>query len=63
MKKLLGESIAMKSVEYINGIPQITLTKKEVSKMNILEDMQFVIIEKFSYGWPELEELRYQVLK
>ncbi|KAK4736949.1 hypothetical protein R3W88_000646 [Solanum pinnatisectum] len=26
--------------------------------MNILEDLQYAVIGKFSYGWPELEELR-----
>ncbi|KAK4729999.1 hypothetical protein R3W88_022987 [Solanum pinnatisectum] len=26
--------------------------------MNILEDLQYAVVGKFSYGWPELEELR-----
>lgn len=26
--------------------------------MNILENLQYVVIGKFSYGWPELDKLR-----
>lgn len=36
---------------------------EEVDKMNILEELQFEIIGKFSYGWLEIEDLRNQIPK
>ncbi|WMV08314.1 hypothetical protein MTR67_001699 [Solanum verrucosum] len=29
--------------------------------MNIIENLQYAVIGKFSYGWPEIEELRIQI--
>lgn len=46
---------------YIAGVPRITWTNKEVNKMNIIEDLQLAIIEKFSYGWMKLDDLRNQI--
>ncbi|WMV24325.1 hypothetical protein MTR67_017710 [Solanum verrucosum] len=48
----------MKSVSYTNGIPRIVWTEDEVDRMNTIENLQFAVIGKFSYGWPILEELR-----
>ncbi|KAH0644843.1 hypothetical protein KY284_032727 [Solanum tuberosum] len=48
----------MKQLSYNNGIPRLVWTEEEVDRMNILEDLQYAVIGKFSYGWPELEELR-----
>lgn len=31
--------------------------------MNIIEELQFAIIGKFSYGWPDIAELREQIPK
>lgn len=55
------ENIAIKLVIYIAGVPRITWTNKEVNKMNIIEDLQLAIIEKFSYGWMKLDDLRNQI--
>jgi len=52
------EPIPMKQLSYNNGIPILVWTEEEVDRMNILEDLQYAVIGKFSYGWPELEELR-----
>ncbi|WMV29038.1 hypothetical protein MTR67_022423 [Solanum verrucosum] len=48
----------MKQLSYNNGTPRIVWTKEEVNRMNILKDLQYAVIGKFSYGWPELKELR-----
>lgn len=48
----------MKSVSYTNGIPRIVWTEDEVDRMNTIENLQFAVIGKFSYGWPILEERR-----
>ncbi|KAH0669203.1 hypothetical protein KY285_023362 [Solanum tuberosum] len=52
------DPIPMKQLSYNNGTPRIVWTEEEVNRMNILEDLQYAVIGKFSYGWPELEELR-----
>ncbi|WMV08623.1 hypothetical protein MTR67_002008 [Solanum verrucosum] len=57
------EPIAIKPVSFVNGIPRVTWTEEEVEKMNIMENLQLAIVGKFSYGWPELEELRIQIPK
>lgn len=44
------ESIPMKTVSYNNGIPRVTWTEEEIQKMNIMENLQFVVVRKFSYG-------------
>lgn len=31
--------------------------------MNIIKNLQFVVVGKFLYGWPELEELQSQIPK
>lgn len=38
-------------------------TEKEVDRMNTIENLQFAVVGKFSYGWPELEELRLLIPK
>ncbi|KAF3685426.1 hypothetical protein FXO37_00637 [Capsicum annuum] len=55
--------IPMKQLTYNDGIPRVTWTEEEVFNMNILEELQYAIVGKFSYGWPELDELRTQIPK
>ncbi|KAG5574131.1 hypothetical protein H5410_063897, partial [Solanum commersonii] len=42
---------------------KVTWTEEEVTRMNIIENLQYVVIGKFSYGWPELDELRRTIPK
>ncbi|KAH0712179.1 hypothetical protein KY285_007785 [Solanum tuberosum] len=60
-KRKTLEPIAITSVSFINGIPRVTWTEEEVEKLNIMENLQLAVVGKFSYGWPELEELRIQM--
>ncbi|KAK6784982.1 hypothetical protein RDI58_018437 [Solanum bulbocastanum] len=48
---------------YINSIPRITWTEDEVRRMIIIENLQYAVIGKFSYGWPEMDDLRIQIPK
>ncbi|KAG5599716.1 hypothetical protein H5410_031086 [Solanum commersonii] len=57
------QSITIKPISFINGIPRVIWTKEEVKKMNIMENLQLAVDGKFSYGLPELEELRIQIPK
>ncbi|KAF3645599.1 hypothetical protein FXO37_20878 [Capsicum annuum] len=47
----------------VNGIPRVMWMEKEVERMNIIKEFQYVIIGKFSYGWPDLDDLRIQLPK
>ncbi|KAH0725267.1 hypothetical protein KY284_001132 [Solanum tuberosum] len=51
-------TVPLKKLTFNNGIPQVTWTEEEVTRMNIMENLQYAVIGKFSYGWPELDELR-----
>ncbi|KAG5585002.1 hypothetical protein H5410_045436 [Solanum commersonii] len=47
----------MKQLSYNNGIPRLVWKEEEADRTNILKDIQYAMIGKFSYDWPELEEL------
>lgn len=51
------DHISRKSASIKNGIHHVQWTEEEVDQMNKMENLQYVIIGKFSYGWPDLEEL------
>ncbi|KAG5595667.1 hypothetical protein H5410_036899, partial [Solanum commersonii] len=55
--------IPSKQPSYINGIPRITWTEDEVRQMNTIENLQYAVIGKFSYAWPEMDDLRIQIPK
>ncbi|KAH0716602.1 hypothetical protein KY290_012762 [Solanum tuberosum] len=52
------EPIPLKKVTYTGGIPRVSWTEDEVNRMNTIENLQFAVIGKFSYGWPEIDELQ-----
>lgn len=33
-------------------------TEAEVERMNMIEGLQYAVVGKFSFGWPDLNELR-----
>uniref|UniRef100_M1DF82 DUF4283 domain-containing protein n=1 Tax=Solanum tuberosum TaxID=4113 RepID=M1DF82_SOLTU len=57
------EPIPMKQLSYKDGIPRVIWTEEEVNRMNTLENLQYAVVGKFSYGWPNIEELRLQIPK
>uniref|UniRef100_M1A206 DUF4283 domain-containing protein n=1 Tax=Solanum tuberosum TaxID=4113 RepID=M1A206_SOLTU len=57
------EPIPIKNVTYIDGIRRVKWTKEEVDRMNIIEDLTYAVVDKFSYGLPDLEDLRIQIPK
>ncbi|KAH0706068.1 hypothetical protein KY285_010599 [Solanum tuberosum] len=70
LEKSFAKSILVKEAEsqhhddlrkeftIVGGIPQIKWTEEEVTKMNRIEKVQFVVVGKFTYEWSDLEELR-----
>lgn len=61
--KACVHQIPMKNIIFVNGIPRVVWTEEEVDRMNVIEELQFAIVGKFSYGWPELDDLHIQLPK
>lgn len=57
------DSIPIKKLTYNAGIPRVVWTEEEVDRMNVIENLQYAVIGKFSYGWPDMEDLRIQIPK
>lgn len=55
--------IPMKQIVYLHGEPRIVWEEEEVEQMIINEDLQYAVIGKFSYGWPEIQDLRRLIPK
>ncbi|KAG5610931.1 hypothetical protein H5410_022212 [Solanum commersonii] len=55
--------IQMKQIQYVERVPRIIWKGEEVNRMNVLENLQFAVIGKFSCGWPELDDLKVQIPK
>ncbi|WMV42617.1 hypothetical protein MTR67_036002 [Solanum verrucosum] len=48
----------MKKPNLIGGIPTISWSASEIQRMNILENLQYAVVGKFSYGAPDINEIR-----
>ncbi|KAG5570769.1 hypothetical protein H5410_060535 [Solanum commersonii] len=58
-----SESIALKEILYVEGVPCIQWTEAEVDTMNKIENLQYAVIRKFTYDLADLEELRMIIPK
>ncbi|KAG5577842.1 hypothetical protein H5410_057976 [Solanum commersonii] len=52
------QPIPMKKSDLIGGIPTINWSVSEIQRMNILENLQYAVVDKFSYGAPDINEIR-----
>lgn len=53
----------MKTIEYNNIVQRITWTEEKVQRMNALEELQSIVIGKYSFGWIKCNDLRNQIPK
>lgn len=53
----------MKPVSFLHGKPHFIWEEDEVNQMIINENLQFAVIEIFSYGWHDFQELKRIILK
>lgn len=53
-----NKPISIQKIIFNNGIPCVSWTENDVRRMNMAENLQHAIIGKFTYGWPDLDELR-----
>lgn len=57
------KSVPIKPNTYLHGEPQVIWEQEEVKQMIINENQEYAVIEKFSYGWSDIHELRRIILK
>ncbi|XP_059315752.1 uncharacterized protein LOC132066461 [Lycium ferocissimum] len=57
------EPIPIKLVEIRDGKAVVRWTEEEVSRMNLIEELNYAVVGKFSHGWLDLEELRMVMAK
>ncbi|KAH0643590.1 hypothetical protein KY289_034564 [Solanum tuberosum] len=55
--------IPLKQIAYLHGEPRIVWEEEEVNQMIINEDLQYTVVGKFSYGWPDIQDLRKLIPK
>ncbi|KAH0636657.1 hypothetical protein KY289_036572 [Solanum tuberosum] len=53
-KSVHYQSIPLKPITYLHGEPQVIWEHEEVNQMIVNENLAYTVIEKFSYGWPEI---------
>ncbi|KAH0714915.1 hypothetical protein KY284_007820 [Solanum tuberosum] len=51
-------TIPVKEIIVTHGEPSVLWEEEEVNNMILQENLQYAIVGKFSYGWPELDEIR-----
>lgn len=50
--------VPIKPISYLHGEPQVIWEQEEVDQMIVRENLEYAVIGKFSYGWPEIQDLR-----
>ncbi|KAH0639363.1 hypothetical protein KY285_035949 [Solanum tuberosum] len=55
--------IPLKPITYLHGEPQVIWEEEEVEQMIVNENLEYAVIGKFSYGWPEIQDLRKLITK
>ncbi|WMV29405.1 hypothetical protein MTR67_022790 [Solanum verrucosum] len=55
--------VQLKPVTYLHGEPIVLWEQEEVNQMIINENLEYAVIGKFSYGWPDIQALRKLIPK
>lgn len=50
--------VPIKPLSLLHGEPRVIWEEEEVSQMIVNEDLEYAVVGKFSYGWPDIQELR-----
>lgn len=51
-------SYNLKQIAYLHGEPRIIWEEEKINQMIIKEELQYAVVGKVSYGWPEIQDLR-----
>ncbi|KAH0669305.1 hypothetical protein KY285_023463 [Solanum tuberosum] len=62
-KKSNIKRLPLKPISYLHGEPQVIWEVEEVSQMIVNENLEYAVIGKFSYGWPDIQDLRKLIAK
>ncbi|WMV31015.1 hypothetical protein MTR67_024400 [Solanum verrucosum] len=55
--------IPLKPISYLHGEPTVLWEQEEINQMIINENLEYAVVGKFSYGWPDIQELRKLIPK
>lgn len=55
--------MSIKPITLLHGEPRVVWKADEILQMITNEDLQYVVMGKFSYGWLDIHELSNLVLK
>ncbi|XP_059302334.1 uncharacterized protein LOC132054308 [Lycium ferocissimum] len=56
-------TLPMEKVTYLHGEPMVVWDEEEIEKMIIKGKLQYDVIGKISYGWPDVKDLRTLIPK
>ncbi|KAG5620331.1 hypothetical protein H5410_005549, partial [Solanum commersonii] len=62
-QKAQVKPVQMKPILYLHGESQVIWEQEEVNQMIVNENLEYAVIGKFSYGWPDIQELRTLIPK
>ncbi|WMV54243.1 hypothetical protein MTR67_047628 [Solanum verrucosum] len=57
------QPIPLKPIIYLHGEPQVIWEQEEVNQMIVNENLEYAVIGKFSYGLPNIQDLRKLIPK
>ncbi|WMV09736.1 hypothetical protein MTR67_003121 [Solanum verrucosum] len=55
--------VSLKPITYLHSEPRVEWDQLEVEQMIVNENLQYAVVGKFSYGWPDIRELRRLIPK
>uniref|UniRef100_M1DWF8 DUF4283 domain-containing protein n=1 Tax=Solanum tuberosum TaxID=4113 RepID=M1DWF8_SOLTU len=58
-----SKPLPLKPITCLHGEPKIVWEEEEVEQMIINEKLQYAVVGKFSYGWPDIQDLRRLIAK
>ncbi|KAH0706083.1 hypothetical protein KY285_010615 [Solanum tuberosum] len=58
-----SKALPLKPISFLHGEPQVIWEQDEVNQMIINENLDYAIIGKFSYGWPDIQDLHRLIPK
>ncbi|WMV26131.1 hypothetical protein MTR67_019516 [Solanum verrucosum] len=61
--KANSKALPLKPISFLHGEPQVIWEQDEVNQMIINENLEYAVIGKFSYGWPDIQDLRRLIPK
>ncbi|WMV24640.1 hypothetical protein MTR67_018025 [Solanum verrucosum] len=59
----MAKALPLKPLTFLHGEPQVIWDYEEVTQMIVNENLEYAVIGKFSYGWPDIQELRRLIPK